>query len=442
MQKKINIIVFSVLSLLLVSQVFLLTFDIRDDLIEFMEKYAMHRPLNHEKWHDSIPEIARFFIFLVIPLLLFYKLFAMWFAQNVKNSSLNFLRSIACVTVFMSHATIATMSFCQVPLFTDLYKKIFQSPAWGGVWVFFIIGGYLAGKSFSDGRYSFDCSGVLKYYKAKFFKIVVPTFAFIFVCCVFASPTFIKENPMALLKFFTFTYNGSPMNNAISVTWYVFTIVQLYLLAPLLSFVAIKAKKQQKNLIALSIFVFIAGLLYRFFAIKSGLNHENYVYKPFFANLDLFFGGVLLSQIVSVLPEKFMSAAFKDLSLFLLLVMLLINSFFNHMSFVYQVLFPSVYFLLVSFFLVSYSDEKWVTEYDSVFEQALAFFSSITFEFYLFHCLVLSSIYPVFLEKNALVLHLQLLLASFVITCICSVGFKRIFSGAKHTFKSKVGAKP
>ena len=272
---------------------------------------------------------------------------------------------------------------------------------------------------------------VCKYYSNKFFKIIVPTFSFIFLCCVLVYPSFIKTNPIALFRFLTFSYNGNPGVSGFGATWYVFTLVPLYLLAPVFSFLAGKIAQKQWVLYCFSMCLLAAGFSYRFFAVRFGFDWYSVIYTPFYANIDLFFGGVLLSQIAQNSAKKLNAPIFKDISLFLLVAFILINSIFYEKFFFYQVFCPSIYILLGGFALVSYSDESWSKKYDSIFEKTLAAFSSVTFEFYLFHSLVLSTILPAFSEKNVLRLHFELLAVGFVLSLICSVGFKRIFTGSK-----------
>lgn len=279
---------------------------------------------------------------------------------------------------------------------------------------------------------------VCRYYKNKFFKIIIPTFSFIFLCCVLVHPTFIKNNPIAVFRFLTFSYNGNPGANGIGATWYVFTLVPLYLLAPIFCFVAVKSAQKNSLLFALSSFVFLFGFAYRFFAIRFSLDWYSIVYTPFYANIDLFFGGILLSQFACRFGRRFNQPILKDISLFLLLAFILINSLFCENYFFYQAFCPSIYFLLGGFCLLAFSDEKWTQKYDKPFERVLAFFSSITFEFYLFHSLVLHTILPAFSEKKAVRLHIELLVIGFVLTSLLAIGFKRVFENKKIIAKGEI----
>ena len=62
----------------------------------------------------------------------------------MNNQHINFLKGIAVLCVFVLHFSLASPQ----------YKPFFMyTPAWVGVWIFFILSGYLIGKSFWQERY-------------------------------------------------------------------------------------------------------------------------------------------------------------------------------------------------------------------------------------------------------------------------------------------------
>lgn len=425
--KKANVILL-ICFLLAFSSFLLLYFSPIQNLLILVGEKLISRPLNHEVWLSRFDCWAKLFTPIFLSLL-FFKFFSLFFAKKCSNSFLNLIRCIAMMMVYVLHTSIFTNSR-GIFIFDKLYMKIFYTPAWGGVWIFFILGGFLAGKSFADKRYNFEMKNICHYYSNKFLKVIVPTFSFIFLCCVLVHPSYIKNNPIALLKFLTFSYNGNPGANGIGATWYVFTLVPLYLLTPIFSYIAEILSKTKLNLILLFGALFALGFLYRFFAVKNNIDWYNMVYTPFFANIDLFFCGIIFSQIVKVFNfEKVHSKIFKDISLFILLSFILINSIFYESFFFYRVFCPSIYLILVGVCLFVFSDEKWVKSYERPVEKLISFFSSISFEFYLFHSLVFHTILPVFGEQKIMYLHFKLLFTGFILSTICAVGFKRIFRG-------------
>lgn len=423
--RKFNVFVFSVCAAALFFAPALLLPAVQNFIVLSAEKYLVHRPLVHEVWFSRFNaaaiEIAAFSLCLAL-----IKVFSTFFAEKTRDSFLNLLRVLACLMVWLLH-TYGFTSAREASFFQNPYLMFLRTPAWGGVWIFFVLGGYLAGKGFADGRHSFDKKGLLKYYAGRLAKIILPTYAFIFFCLAFFYPSLIKENPKALLRLLTLSYGEELGVEGIGAAWYVFTAIRLYALAPFLSFAAIKAARKKGLLAALCALAFVFGFCLRLLLVQLQFDWFKAVYIPFYANLDLFFGGILLSQIVPRVPQKFKTAAAKDLALFFALFFVLINSYAYEKLFFHRVFCPSIYLLLCGLLFCAFGDEKWPAEHSSAFERALAFFSSITFEFYLFHSLVLHSIGPALEEKNLYLLHFELLALGFAITFVSSVAFKRVF---------------
>ena len=326
--------------------------------------------------------------------------------------------------VFFLHTSIFTNS--KGILFDNKFVKLFQTPAWAGVWMFFILSGYLTGKSFCDKRYSYTFEGLCMFYKVKFKKIIIPTFSFIFICCVLVYPSFIKNNPMFLIKILTFTYNGGPGVDGIGATWYIFTLVQLYFIAPLLCFICEKLSKNIWWLGSSLILIIIMGLGYRLFCYRYGIDWYQFVYTPVYANFDLFFGGILCS-FVSKKVFFTCKSEIKKISLVILFCFIFINILTYGMFFVYQYIYPSVYLLCLIFVFLSYSDEMLPYKNNNWFEFIINKFAGLSFEFYLFHSLILYVILPAFDVGNIYILHFKLLLIGGFLTLICSYGFHRIF---------------
>lgn len=274
---------------------------------------------------------------------------------------------------------------------------------------------------------------VARYYSNKFFKILVPTFCFLFLCYVFAYPLQVRDNPAALLSFLTLTYNGTgPLAlNGTGAAWYVFTLVHLYLLTPFFHIAAEKLSKKNVLLFCASAILLLLGLFYRYYAVKFDLDWYSKIYTPFYANIDLFFGGILIDRIARVKFKNQNCVLLKDLSIFALLSLVCLNSLYYGNMFIYQILCPSFYLLTLGAALIFFSDEKWTNDYSSFFEKALAAFAGITFEFYLFHSLIYDRILPAFKEQNVFLLHAKLLIVGFVLTTICAIGFNRIFARRK-----------
>ena len=178
--------------------------------------------------------------------------------QNNNYDIFNILRAIAVLCVFGSHSCIVIREYhpgIQFPWF-------FSTPAWAAMWMFFIISGYLLGKGFYSGKYSIGFNGMCNFWINRLIRILPMYLFFIFLFFLFINPGwFIREGSNALIHMLTFTYNGRPGIDGTSATWFVSTIMQLYLLSPLFyRFVFSRIKKWHH------IFMFIliiSGLVFR-----------------------------------------------------------------------------------------------------------------------------------------------------------------------------------
>lgn len=353
--------------------------------------------------------------------IIFIILFSIFFVNKYKNCFIDFVKTVAALCVFSLHTHI----FTQVPV-DKWFVKITYTPAWGGVWCFMILSSFLAEKSFMDNRYVFSLSGIGRYYKQKIMKIVMPTLSFIFLSCVLVFPTFITSLPELFWKFFTFRYIGAPGVDGIGATWYISTSLGFYLLVPLLSFLLNKMNDKKLYLILLFLILFSLGVIYRIYAIQTLFDWNKFVYCPLFANLDLFVGGMILAILSKDMhTNKILKKI--ALSLFLLLIFVNILIYVEQRIFLYQVVFPSLYLLFLGFGLMCFSDEKFTQKFNFPVEKLIRAFSSISFEFYLFHSLILHTLMPFFAEKNKYILHFEVLSMAFICTLLCSIGFHRIF---------------
>ena len=94
--------------------------------------------------------------------------------------SIDIIRITAILLVLILHWAILFNS--HLPSASDhAWRLLFQAPAWAGVWILFIVSGYLSGEGFKSGRYSVNTAGILAYFYKKITKIAIPYFIFIFV---------------------------------------------------------------------------------------------------------------------------------------------------------------------------------------------------------------------------------------------------------------------
>ncbi|NDE90502.1 MAG: acyltransferase [Alphaproteobacteria bacterium] len=181
-----------------------------------------------------------------------------------------------------------------------------------GVYIFFVLSGYLMGKGFYSQRYSLARVGIQQFYTNRIKKIV-PTYFFVLLVIAALThtyegltlPAFLGE----ILRHITFTFNGvCGANKGIGHFWTVATEMQFYLLVPLLFAFA---GKWSQRCTALTIGVLIIfGALNRAYWIQQAsgtggcmTTWDAMVYTPLWMNLDLFFTGFLLNGLSSLFKK-------------------------------------------------------------------------------------------------------------------------------------------
>ena len=216
-----------------------------------------------------------------------------------------FLRGLAAVAVIFYHA---------IPSARD-----FRGDEWtwwllpsGSLWVyvFFLLSGYLIGKSFWTDRYELTAKGILKFYERRALRILPLYYVSVFLVGLFGWPwIFESQNRSVLIDVLTFNYSIieplSPFDNSF---WSLSTELQFYLFAPLLCWLFLKGVRNARVAGGL-VFFFIMGLW--FFKSKTfhyrfdvlGYDQQVFVnefYTPLLMNLDVFLSGIFLNWLVSV----------------------------------------------------------------------------------------------------------------------------------------------
>lgn len=147
----------------------------------------------------------------------------------------NFLRVFALFSVLGTHSRISISSFFpQFNVYTS-FPMFTYTLAWTAMGMFFILSGYLLGKGFFDGKYKADIKGMVSFWITRLLRILPMYLFFIIVLAFFAEPeVFWKENYKILVPLLTFTLNGvtEPSTEYFGATWFISTIMQLYLLTP------------------------------------------------------------------------------------------------------------------------------------------------------------------------------------------------------------------
>lgn len=330
---------------------------------------------------------------------------------------LDLIRIIAAAMVFMLHATIF---YPDMKLL--LQKKIsflLYPSAWGGVWIFFVLGGFLAGKKIKEiGPVK---SSILLYYKRRFMKVVVPTICYTFFSVLFVFPDFVVFLPEYTVRFITSSYKGIPGKNVIGATWYVSALIFFYLVTPFFEMIIRNMKKKWCFFI-----IVLLGLLIRLILYYLKVDWNKHVYSTPLANIDLWIGGMFIAHIDTKKKSKVLPKI-------LFMATILVNSICNlnmkfgskQSAFVVMYLFQTVY-LVVLYFVLTNIDDHFLDK-KPFWGKVVSFLSAISFEFYLFHCLVLylwTDVIVKYLILPGVWGYFEYLLSIILLTMISALGFK------------------
>lgn len=310
----------------------------------------------------------------------------------------NFLKGISCLFVFIFHCYYVT-KLLQPEISANLF---FFTPAWTAVWIFFILAGYLTGQSFIKKRYSAETFfDVVKFYGQRALRILPLYFFVVFLDISFINTNiYFDLNTEVLKRVLTLSIRspyGTPM---IGNLWFVCTLLQLYLLAPLFyKFVFIKIETSHNNKIfflMLCILLLAVSFFARFFLLGR-INWASYIYENVIFNLDFFFGGFLFCSFTSgnfetELKKKIRPLIFVVFSAFVLINMMLMKKHAmldvgaEDIKVFYPTLTIVMTFLLIYFFETAPTSES---------KNVLIFFNPlkwiermgvISFGFFLCHC--------------------------------------------------------
>ena len=309
------------------------------------------------------------------------------------SSSINVLKVTATLLVFFCHSTITATNEFNYELHGVM--KLFNTPAWGGVFMFFTISGLLAGYGFSRGRYKITRQGVGMYYRSRFLKVLLPTWVFLTLAYIFTMQESTLEVD-AVIRWLTCTSNGGGSGiKAVGATWYVFILMWLYLLSPFFAWVLNKieennAGREKKCLIELLVAVSLIGLTYRLVGhFVFDLDWYNWLYANVIAAADLFLIGMIGERIIgySKLSKNGNIRIKLLLMLFLTIVILLSRGGIQPLGILYRYIFPTFYALLTIGLVAIYSLSS--QKQGGVISSVCNYISPYSFMFYLWHSMIL-----------------------------------------------------
>lgn len=387
---------------------------------------------------QSIPNEFLFILELEL-VVLAIMFFIMIFKNEIQAELINFIKVVAMFMVFILHTSnyvTYAKGIASGSIFSNAYMRFLYMPAYSAVAVFFFLSGYLTISSLS--KHEFSLHSVLNFYKKKLLNVFVPTTFIIILMNVFVYPDFLKNHSEFLALWFMLKYRAWPGTNAIGVTWYISTLMSLYILAPLIFFVI---QKMNKKLLQISFFIIlIAGFLYRLRGHMLSIDWaiwQEYTYMPFDKNLDLFIlGGIIykLSKQFNYLQvsKQASKQAITTVFVYILMFYIVFNALTYHRYWNF-IIGPSIYALILSGMLLFYDRNNFMDiAHKWKCKETISYLASISFYFYLFHSLVLENLYkfmPVAFNNINLLYFQFLIVAGIITTILASIftyGVKRI----------------
>lgn len=331
----------------------------------------------------------------------------------INSKAINVLRVYATILVFLCHSTIvAGEEFGYVVKDYLLMRVLFNTPAWGGVWIFLAIGGTLAALGFDVGKYSLDSKGIKKYYKGRFIKVLIPTWIFLSIAYIFnMQDSHVKFS--TILLWLTCTFNGGTDAGIerVGASWYVFILMWIYLLAPLLfkglcKFERKNVGKEFKSYLLLSCFIILLGMCYRMIGVildkilfRDCQIYYNYFYANILGCVDIFFLGMIAERMLHYVPEisDFNIMKLKRCSICLMLITtILFLGQFRYLRVIYFFVGPCMFTLSTILIVLSYSYKVKINSLNVFRCQYFICWCNLvapyTFMFYLWHSPILGYI--------------------------------------------------
>lgn len=338
-----------------------------------------------------------------------------------KVDMINVLRFIAFIIVFLLHTKI----FIPV-IWNEGYDNawITFTPAWAGVWIFLILSGYGIGAGFYSKKYHMSINGIAQYYIHRIASVLPLYWFYLITVSIFVKPEILipsKEHFIYLLKLFLFNYQEEFYSIEFGLSWYLTTLLRLYLLSPIFCYLFQKFITNGKRLFVAAISLWILGFVARcimgyHISVTGVGNWSSDIYKPFYFNLDLFFLGFLLNKIkrYHLNVKRKTIVLFRTFIFVSTIVLIGYNSYIyyassylgkNYMN-IYCYILPSVYALIILFYIWGFdimkTHEQEKLSISCLIKNPLRifdYFKNIQMAMYLFHSSILYCIFSQYNEE-------------------------------------------
>ena len=288
--------------------------------------------------------------------------------------------------------------------------------------------------------------GAKLYYKNRIFKILIPTWVFISLGYLLV----IRDDTPSLgliIQWLTCTFNGTGGIPGIGASWYVFVVMWLYLLPPLIVKVLNSLEiryhnREMKMYLTMMGAIVVIGMAYRLFSYLF-LDWYNWTYANVLGCADLFLGGILAYRMTYFLPrlskksiQKFRVVAVVALVL-LICFCLNFGCILPYAGMLYKYIWASGYLVATSAILAMYSyqtNEKPATNRYGTIANIFNTIAPYTFTFYLWHSFMLMYVASTLNVTDGNLRFLLTMLVGFVVSSYIAFLMKKMNNGIIKTF--------
>lgn len=244
---------------------------------------------------------------------------------------------------------------------------------------------------------------------------------FIGMCTVLVQPSFLTNE--VIFKLITCTYAGAPGFPGPGVTWFVFTLMWLYFIAPILGIIFNRCKH-------VTIIFFIVLFLGAFNRYLWYINEWPWleVYTSPLCNIDIFTCGFSIAYM----KDRFQFQKNKFVRCIIISCFITLIMFNNYMIAygkymeLYQYGFASAYLFFTCLYLYIFRVDSSDLNKRHYFQKCLKSFCSISFEFYLFHTLIFERLSRHIGGHTVTEQYIKFFVITFVITYLFAFGWHRL----------------
>lgn len=162
--------------------------------------------------------------------------------------------------------------------------------------IFFLISGFVLGKGYLGGKYSLSVKGILLFYWKRF-KRIAPLYYLVIFYLFLRTPTDVPSRIDYFFRYLSFTATPTTQIYSSGYLWFISTLMQLYLLAPIGFFILHKLKVLFLSLQRIVLLVVIlCDAVFIYGIVATGILIQTYAY--WFINVPVFLTGMFLSLFV------------------------------------------------------------------------------------------------------------------------------------------------